>query len=47
VMPPTSYSLVGSEMHGIGEFPAFYSHFQVTFAQMTSLPSLFRSPEVT
>jgi len=25
----------------------FYSHFQVTFAQMTSLPGHFRSPEVT
>jgi len=28
-------------------FLAFYSHFQVTCGQMTSLPSHLRSPEVT
>jgi len=34
-------------MHSIREFSTLYSHFQVTFAQMTSLPGHFRSPEVT
>jgi len=42
-----SYSLVESEMHGIHEFLAFYSHFQVTSGQMTSLAGHLRSPEVT
>jgi len=36
--PPVSYSLVGSEVYSIWEFMAFYSHFQVTSGQMTSLP---------
>jgi len=44
---PASHSLVGSEMHSICEFSAFYSHFQVTSGQMTSLPGHFQSPEVT
>jgi len=39
-----SYSLVGSELYSIREFSAFYSHFQVTSGQMTSLPRHFRSP---
>jgi len=34
-------------MYSIREFSAFYSHFQVTSGQMTSLPGHFRSPEVT
>jgi len=34
--PQFSYSLVGSEMHSICQFLAFYSHFQVTSAHMTS-----------
>jgi len=45
--PPSSYSLVGSEMYSIPQFSAFYSHLQVTSGQMTSLPGDFRSPEVT
>ena len=45
--PTTTYSLVGSETHIICEFSAFYSHFQVTFGQMTSLLGSFWSPEVT
>jgi len=36
--PPASYSLVRSEMYCIRKFSAFYSHFQVTSGQMTSLP---------
>jgi len=36
--PPASYSLVGSQTHSIRKFSAFYSHFQVTSGQMTSLP---------
>jgi len=36
--PLASYSLVGSEMHSIRQFWAFYSHFQVTSGQMTPLP---------
>jgi len=36
--PSVSYSLVGAEAHPKREFSAFYSHFQVTFGQMTSLP---------
>jgi len=47
-LPPTaSCSLVESEMYSIHEFSAFYSHFQVTSGQMTSLPGPFRSREVT
>jgi len=38
VPPPASYSLVGSETHSICEFSAFYSDFQVSSGQMTSLP---------
>jgi len=34
-------------MYTIREFSAFYSHFQVTFGQMTSLPGHFRSNDVT
>jgi len=45
--PPASHSLVGSETHSICELSAFYSHFQVTSGQMTSLPGHLRSPEVT
>jgi len=45
--PPMSYSLAGSEMYSILEFLTFYSHFQVTSGQMTSLTAHFRSPEVT
>ena len=41
------HSLEGSEKHSIRKFSAFYSHFQVTSAQMTSLQGHFRSPEVT
>ena len=29
------------------DLQAFYSYFQVTYAQMTSLPGQFRSREVT
>jgi len=45
--PPVSYGLVGSEIYRVREFWAFYSHFLVTFGQMTSLQGHFRSPEVT
>jgi len=45
--PPASYSFVGSETHGIRKFSDYYSYFQVTSGQMTSLPGHFRSPEVT
>ena len=45
--PPASHSLVGRETHSIREFSAFYSYFQVTSGQMTSLPGHFRSPQVT
>jgi len=45
--PHASYSLVGSETHSTREFLAFYSHFQVTSGEMTSLLGHFRSPEVT
>jgi len=34
-------------MHSIHEFSAFYSNFQVTSGQMTSLPGHLRLPEVT
>jgi len=44
---PASYSLVGNEMYFIRQCSAFYSNFQVTSGQMTSLPGHFRSPEVT
>jgi len=45
--PPSSYSLVNSEIYSIREFFTFYSHFQVTFSQMTSLLGHFWSFEVT
>jgi len=45
--PPTSYSLVKSEMYSIRQFPALYNRFQLTSGQTTSLPGHFRSPEVT
>jgi len=45
--PPASNSLVGSKMYSICQFSAFYSHFQVTSVQITSLPGHFRLPEVT
>ena len=45
--PTTTYSLVGSETHIICEFSAFYSRFQVTSGQMTSLPGNFRFPQIT
>jgi len=38
---PASCSLVESGMYRIRQFSAFYSHFQVTFSQMTSLPGHF------
>jgi len=44
--PPVSYSLVSSEMYSTCEFLTFYSHFQATFGQMTSLPGNFQSLEV-
>jgi len=44
---PASYSLVGSEMYSIQEFLAFYSHFQVTSGQTTSLQGHFRLPEIS
>jgi len=34
-------------MHSICQFTVCYSHFQVSFGQMTCLPGHFRSPEVT
>jgi len=46
LLPFASYTLVGSQTHSIRQFSAFYSHFQVTSGQMTSLPGHFRSPEV-
>jgi len=45
--PPASFSLVGSEMHSVCQFSAFYSHFQVASGQMTSLLGHLRSPEDT
>jgi len=44
--PPASYSLVGNQTHSIRQFSAFYSHFQVTSGQITSLPGHLRLPEV-
>jgi len=44
--PPVSYSLEGSEMYSIRELLA-YSHFQVTYCQMKSLPGHFRLLDVT
>jgi len=44
---PARYSLVGSQMHSIRKFSIFYIHFQVTSGQMSSLPSHFRSSELT
>jgi len=40
--PPASNSHVGSQTHIVRQFSSFYSHFQVTFGEM----SHFRSPEV-
>jgi len=40
------HSLAGSEMYSIRQFSAFYSHFQVTSGQMTSLPGHSRSVEL-
>ena len=34
-------------MYSVRQFSAFYSHFQVTSSQMTSLPGHILSPEVT
>jgi len=34
-------------MYSVCQFLAFYSQFQVTSGQMTSLPGHFWSPEVT
>jgi len=36
--PPASYSLVWSQTHSGRQFSTFYSHFQVTSGQITSLP---------
>jgi len=44
---PASCSVVGSGMYSIRQFSSFYSHFQVTSGQLTSLPGHFRSPEAT
>jgi len=46
-LPPANYSLVRCEMYIIREFLAFYSHFQDTSGQMTSLSGQSRSPQVT
>jgi len=46
-LPTDSYSFVGSEMHSTCQFSAFYSHFQVTSGEMTSLSDHFRWFEVT
>jgi len=45
--PPAKNSLVGSEMYSIREFSAFYSHFHVSFGQMSSLLGDLWSPEFT
>jgi len=44
---PATYSNVESDMYSIREFLPFYSHFLMTYGQMTSLLGHFRSPEVT
>jgi len=46
LVPPASYSLVESQTRKILEFSAFYSHFQVTSDQMTSLLGQLRTCEV-
>jgi len=45
--PPASYSLVRSEMYSTCQFSDFYSLFQVTSVQMTSLSGHFWSPKIT
>ena len=45
--PPPSYSSVGAQTYPKLGLRAFYSHFQVTSGQMTSLPGHFRSRGVT
>ena len=42
---PASCSPVGAQTYTKREFCAFYSHFQVTYCQMTTLPSHFLSCE--
>jgi len=42
--PPASYSLVRGQMHSIRQFSAFYSHFQLTSGEMTSLPGTLPVP---
>jgi len=44
---PASYSPVGAQTYPKLDLYTFYSHFQVTCGQMTSLPGHFRSREVT
>ena len=44
--PPAGYSPVKAETYPKPKFSAFYSHFQVTSSQMTSLPGHLRSREV-
>jgi len=44
--PHASYNLLLCQTHSVRQISAFYSHFQVTSGQMTSLPSHFWSPEV-
>jgi len=43
--PNASYTLLGSEIYIVREFLTYYTHFQVTSGQMTSLPGHYRSPE--
>jgi len=45
--PPTSYSLVGSQMHQRRQVLALYSQFQATSCEMTSLLGHFQAPEIT
>jgi len=44
--PRASYSPVGAQTYPKLALPTFYSHFQVTSGQMTSLPDHFRSREL-
>ena len=47
LLPPTArYNLVGRQTHQRREISAFYSYFQVTFGQMTSLLAPFRSHDI-
>jgi len=39
--PPASYGPVGAQVYPKLKFSAFYSHFQVTFGEMTSLAGHF------